>query len=333
MITPHKAMAKDAFKKACRYGLDDLETKGYVSMVALEHLFTLFYWVYYTGSVDRAIKNKKMRVFFSKFDLEMYKTDSPMQSAVVFYNKLTKLINIRAFEEMKIDKKRVRNKKLNEDYFTFKELYDVYKNSDSDIPSNIIELNSVFGKIESKDIQNITSLSEVFNRVSVSDIVRPDFKYKVMSGKLKVFNSEEKEEEIVKNKMFVIQDCSYSMHDYEDPLKMVKAYILETALQRNYTVEWLYVTDGEDGRNTYDRENIIDFKYPKISGFSEFDVSGLLVKNEFKGKKAIIITDGTDNFDIPKNLVTKQLNVVSFRYNEEIRTKILNYGKFFKVSV
>jgi hypothetical protein len=59
----------------------------------------------------------------------------------------------------------------------------------------------------------------------------------------------------------------------------------------------------------------------------------ILTSKELKGQKVIIITDGTDDFNIPRATVTKQINVISFSYNDSIKTKILNYGKFFKVSV
>jgi hypothetical protein len=87
--------------------------------------------------------------------------------------------------------------------------------------------------------------------------------------------------------------CSSRQHflytEIRKPIKMVKAFILDTAFKNDYQVEWLFVS-RINHRVSYNKANIanIDMQFHYSGTF--VDTSSILIADEFMGKQVVIIT-------------------------------------------
>ena len=325
-------MPKNAFAKARVTGLMDLETKGYVSMKSLEILFNLFYWVYYEEDVERTVSNIKMLEFLDQFDLDKFKIDSPLQSAVVFYNKLTRLVDLRSFETFKIDTTKTSNKKMSGDSFKFSNLYKMYEDSNSDLTDDFLMFNDIFKSVEVSDVRPIRALSEVVKTVSFVDLIRPDFSLKIAEKTLNTKFDEDNEEEEPAF-LYVIQDSTFSMNAYKDSMCMIKGFILNEALKKGYTIKWVEVADRILKEELLTKDNIETVTFPTIYKSTELDFLKVLQDPMFSNKKVVIITDGTDTFKIPHGLRAETLSVISFTNNLKLKRNVLKHGKFYRVAI
>jgi hypothetical protein len=95
----------------------------------------------------------------------------------------------------------------------------------------------------------------------------------------------EKESSNKDKKIYVLQDSTFSIQRYEK-LKMVKAFILDTAFKNDYQVEWLFVSNRINHRVSYNKANIanIDMQFHYSGTF--VDTSSILIADEFMGNKS-----------------------------------------------
>lgn len=334
MIKCHPNIDDSTFKQDIKIAIKEAGLTGYISIYVLRQFFNLFSWVYLTGTTTGAFQeNTAMTSFLSRFDLFRFKGSSLCYSAVLFYQKLSKSIDLRKLELGDISSASIgANKAFTTSSFTYEELYKVYAESEGDLSEDFLLFNDLFKKVEEKTTKKLTSYGEITKVLSCSSLVRPDLAFKIVTNKLDIGFNEEKEEK-KKNKLYVLQDCTGSMQRYINQLKILKAFILDTAFTNDYEIEWIFVSNIEHGRALYNKENIKSISFDFLFCGSKINLSTILNKDEFIGKQVVIITDGTDSFNFTFATKTDKINVISFIDSLEIKDKISNYGRFFKVSL
>lgn len=335
MIKLHPMVDDSNFERQIQAELNNSDPTGYVSMKTLKLLFNLFSWVYIEGNIVNAFyeRNSELENFLNRFDLFRFKGDSLCYSTVLFYQKLKRVINLRDLNDGIIGQYRPGdNKLLSSEDFNYEELYTLYQEGVGDISSNLLLFNELFSSDLKKDIRKITSYGEVVRASSMSDLVRPDFSYKLATRQLDV-NKDLEIPDYADKKLYVLQDSTQSMQNYIPYIKALKAYILNEAFKNDYDVEWLYVSDKINDRAYYSKNYMKSMDIVFTFGGTKVDTSKILTSEEFVGKKVVIITDGTDSFNFPFNTKTKSINVISFKDNINIRNKISTYGRFFKVKL
>ena len=72
-------------------------------------------------------------------------------------------------------------------------------------------------------------------------------------GSIEKFWPMDKNEE---KKIYILQDCTFSIKRYEQQLRTIKAFILDEAFKHDYDVEWLFISDRINHRVSYNRANI-----------------------------------------------------------------------------
>ena len=334
MIRCHPSIDDSNFKVSIEIAIKEAELSGYISRDTLKQFFNLFSWVYITGDTSTAFTaNTKLEKFLARFDLFRFKGESLCYSAVLFYQKLSKVIDMRTLELDDITSVTVGgNKMFSSEDFTYKELYDVYINNAGDLSPDFLLFNELFKTSEEKEVRSLRAYREVLKVTQITTLVRPDFEYNLATKQLNVNYDKEKDKNEEK-KIYILQDCTFSIKRYEQQLRTIKAFILDEAFKHDYDVEWLFISDRINHRVSYNRANIssivMNFRY---SG-SIVNTSKILIQDEFVGKQVVIITDGTDMFSFPFNTKTKNINVISFIDNIKIKNKISNYGRFFKVTL
>jgi len=311
---------------------EDVEIIGYKSDKILRLLFNFFTWVYMEGNIE-GIEDCKIKRFLSPYDLNPYIGASPVYSTILLYNKLSKEINIRALENNEVEKRAPGdNKMLTKVNFNYMELLELYKNNAGDISKDFLLFNDLFKIEQEKTVLPIKSYGEIAKASSIIDTIKPDLSYKLATKQLQV-NRDVEIDERKKNKIYVLQDCTFSIQEYISQIKTIKAFILNESFNHGFEVEWLYISNKIHNRTLYTAETI-------SSAIFDFDIEGvvvdtskILIDDEFINKQVVLITDGTDSFDFPFNTKTKKISVISFLDNEEVKNKISNYGKFFKIEL
>lgn len=310
----------------------DLEVAGYESDKILRILFNVFTWMYMEGNIH-GIADCKIKDFLLNYDLTAYMGNSPVYSAILLYNKLSKDINLRELENNRIEKIAPGdNKILTNVNFEYKELLELYKSNAGDISKDFLLFNDLFRIDHEKEVLPLVNYGEITKVSSLVDMVKPDLSYKLVSRQLQV-NRNVEVNECKKNKIYVLQDCTYSIQDYIPNIKTIKAFILNEAFKHDFEVDWLYISNKINDRTLYTAKTISTDKIDFELAGSVIDTSKILIEDEFINKQVIIITDGTDSFNFPFNTKTKKISVISFLDNEEIKNKISNYGRFFKVKL
>jgi len=311
--------------------LKNTHIKGYISMNVLKGLFNLFSWVYLKGSIDEAFEDKQSSLYklFAKFDLPKFKGDSISYSAVLFYNILNKIINIRKLELDIVLKASERdNKILSSLEFTFDPLKVLYMNNTADLSPDMLVFNTILVTTESKKVTYLENYGDVVRLTNISDSVRPDFKYRLAKKALRV-NNIKKDIDTTKQ-LYVLQDSSTSMKKYVNKLEIAKSFILNEALKADYEVHWLYITDRINLETVYNKDTIGGADLSNVFFEGNVKINNILGDKRFNGENVVIITDGTDNFDFKFKTSTKQINIISFTDNIDLRNKIIGYGKFFR---
>lgn len=333
MIKKHPNISDANFDTLIDIAIKDAELSGYISKDTLKQFFNLFSWVYIQGNTHGAFsENTKLEKFLSRFDLFRFKGESICYSAVLFYQKLSKVVDLRDLETDLI--KAVEqgcNKMFVSDDFTYKQLYDMYAMNGGDLSTDFLLFNELFQTSTEKEIKKLSAYSELTKLTNITHLVRPDLAYNLSTKKLNV-NFEKECVEKEDKKIYILQDSTFSMKRNENQLKMIKAFILDVSFKNNYQVEWLFVSDRINHRVSYNKSNIdnIDMQFHYSGVF--VDTSSILISDEFMGKQVVIITDGTDMFDFPFNTKTKKISVISFLDNINIKDKISKYGRFFKIT-
>jgi hypothetical protein len=334
MISCHPRVKLSGFEQGIDIAIKDAGLIGYVSRDTLKEFFKLFSWVYVQGDVSKAFKeNTKLKQFLSRFDLFRFKGPSLCYSAVLFYQKLSRVIDMRKLELGDLCTMEAGANKLffSED-FSYKELYKLYAENPGDLSTDFLLFNELFKNTQEKQVKKISACSELSRRTDITALVRPDLGYNLALKKLDV-NYQKESSVKEEKKIYILQDSTHSMVPYEGQLKMIKAFILEAAFKNDYQVEWLFISDRVNFRVLYNKANIATTEIRFYFSGIRVDTTKILVQDELLNKQVVIITDGTDSFNFPINTKTKKINVISFLDNINIKDKISTYGRFFKVSL
>lgn len=305
----------------------DKEITGYVSIEILKNIFNLFTWVYRGEDISNAFEEKSnITALFKSFNLNAFITDSIEGSTVVFYNKLKQLVDIRKLEVNVLNFESKNNKLLVREDFKYKTLYNIYKRNEKDIPATFLLFNSIFKRTLDKTIKKIESNGQITSLLTYTDIIRPDFNYKLLKKDLLINKQEEENYQV--NEIYIIQDCTLSMYNYIEKIKILKAYILDTALQVNWNVHWIEASASIFSETFYENKNDIQNIEMNFEG-SFIDYKNILKEKRFINKKLVIITDGTDDFNFNFSSVSSDINLVTFNENYNLKNKIGAYGKYY----
>ena len=309
--------------------IDDRELEGYVSKTVLINIYNLFTWVYRDDDIRGAFDSEDYKLYelFKSFNLQGFLSPTIAETSFVFYNKLKRLVDIRKLELNQVVKDSSANKLLLRDDFKNSSLYEIYKNSEEDIPKSFLLFNNIFISSIEKKTNPITHLRQLNSVPSYSALVRPDFSYKLAKKNLLVVSNQEEDKGM--NSIYIIQDSTSSMQDYIKKIRVLKAYILDTVFKNNWSVVWIEAGNGIISKNTYnkDTENTDFFSFSFLKG--EIDYKHILTGDEFKRKRLVIITDGTDDFDFDFTTISSTTNIITFNENYKLKNKIGAYGKYY----
>lgn len=331
MIRCHPRLNDSSFRHNIDDAIRSAELTGYISYNTLKQLYNLFSWVYLgKGNPLDSVDSPELRKFLSVYDLYRFKGDSICYSVVLFYQKLSFVIDLRKFDlDEIVGTVEGGNKLIAGSSFSFPNMYKLYAESKGDLSTEFLLFNSLFTQDTNKTTKLIDSYTDITSLRDITAPLRPDFTYNLAVKSLLVRKNEVDETEN-KRTLYIIQDSTYSMQSYESQIKMVMGFILNEALSHDYVVEWLFVSKVEHHRIQFTKQNINTEEHKLLFGGVTFDTSKVLTSDEFIGKQVVIITDGTDMFEFPFVTKTKSLNVISFLDNINIKNKIANHGKFFR---
>jgi len=330
MIVRNPKFKKNSFSVVCHTELKNIENSAYVSIKVLEYLFNIFTWVYDSKSIANAfVDEPKIEAFFKTVDIKLYLGKSPIYSAIVLYNKLNKLIDMRKFEQGVVVEEACKNKQFLAPEFVFKEVYEEYVNSSFEFGRDFLLFNEIFLPKRTYRKAPLVSLSDSL-KLSKTELILPTFKYKLATKKFSV-NIIQNDVLTDTKTLFVIQDVSYSMSEYVKALYFIKAFILKEAFVNGYEVTWLGFSNKEYSRDVYTPDNVQELVVEQSFFSGALNYTSILCSTELQGKEILLITDGTDTFDVPKTVSFKTLNVISFTENKSLKTKISKYGRFFKI--
>ena len=334
MVQKYKLLNDTNFMEDVKEELEIFEFSGYVSFKALRIFYNMFSWLYCGEDVEDAFEDSeeanKLRNIISYLHLSAFLGASPAYSAVLMYVKLSLLLDMRMFETGSIVevKSTSDNKLFVRKDFTFNNLYEIYKNSNFEVPKDFLELNSVFAGAMRKRESYINKYSDVIKAKNIVDIVKPDLPYKLASKSLIVQDGED--EDLVDKHIIVVQDSTQSMLKEEGKLLLIKAFILNEALSNNYTVEWLFASSVVELRMLYDRDSIVNEEVALMFKGNFFDPLRVLAKNVAERSKVILITDGEDDINVKSISDKYDLSIISLSNNMSLKAGLLNANKFFK---
>ena len=336
MIKLNNIVDNKDFEKRIQQEIKQFDITGYISIDILEIFFNAFSWIYFDKEIlYEDVKNKesiKLKKLIDTFDLKYFKGDSLYYSAVLFYKKLSNLINMRSLKDKKIlkIKSKQENKALLKKDFLFDNLYNLYAGSFSDIPSNFLLFNDIFNKNEVKQVKHISNYSQILKTTHITNLIKPDLGIKVALKTLQV-NTQEIKEGMNKTKIIVLQDASFSMEKHTEKLSVLKAYILNESLKNNFKISWNFCNSDIIKQENYDKNNIKTKNIGHLFKGFTFEIEQLLNNIIDKDIHSIlIITDGEDNFDIPFKLRSVKINAISFTFNNGLKANVSKYGKFIK---
>jgi hypothetical protein len=129
-------------------------------------------------------------------------------SAVLFYQKLSKVINLRDLETDLIQGLGTGDNKLFvSNDFTYKQLYDLYAENGGDLSTDFLLFNELFKTSTEKEVKKLSSYSELTKLTNITNLVRPDLAY-TATNKLNVNFEKESSSKEKKN------ICSSRQHSY-----------------------------------------------------------------------------------------------------------------------
>jgi len=333
MIKQNNTVVQDTFENEIKHELNNFNIPGYISMKILKMIFNMFTYVYLNNPIEykNTEESKKFKAFIDLFALEYFRGTSIYYSTVLFYKKLSDLVNLRKLEEdIFITGKNIAdNKRVVKSSFAFDVLYNMYKESNLDIPQDFIIFSKELVTNDVKEISSIKSYSQIFKSRSIIDLKKKDLPFKLATKTLLV-NSDVLNED-KNNKIVIMQDCTLSMTQYEDKLNITKAYILNEVLSKNLSLEWNFCNHEIYKKVEFTSKNILKENIENVFNGYLFDIEHLLVTLSLQNLHSIIIiTDGEDNFNIPFKVKDVKINTISFNNNIGLKTNINRYGKFIK---
>lgn len=312
--------------------LKQFDLHGDVYRPVIDMLYDVFSWYYVEGrNIVPDIENKVIKEVLSKYFLDFYIGDSISYSAVLLYADLSRKYNMRDLGAgKKTPVTEASNKLFKKSHFLFEDLYKMYNNSAGDLSEDFILFNELFEVNSEKEVTNIKAFGEVLKTNSKVDLVKPDFSYKLITKQLQV-NRVKEECGNSEKLIYVLQDCTESTRRFENQINMVKGFILNEAFKHDYVVEWLFVESKVIDSQRLSKETIKQEEIKNVVFGSKVDITNILTEDRFLNKQVIILTDGTDPFNFKFNTKTKKINVISLTESTNIRNKIANYGRFFKI--
>lgn len=268
-------------------------------------------------------------MFFNQFNFEAFVVGSIIESTVLFYNKLKTIINLRSLNKLQINKKEINNKLFQKEDFKIDSLYEIYAEVKADIPIDFLRFNYIF-KTDKEGVEDMRfkSLMDIPHIKSYISLVKPDFTYNLIKQNFTLNKTKESKKK-TKKEIYIFQDCTNSMKDYLEKLKVLKAYILNLAIINNYTVVWLEVYSTIHSTRIFtsskDVEKLAPFTF--ISSFINFKAVFQSL-NHIK-KDIVIISDGEDNFNLDFFKKENEISLIVFNNNLILKNKIRKYGKYY----
>ena len=304
--------------------------EGYVSMNVLKVFYKAFTWVFLgNGIKDAAIKDKKIKAFFNLLSLETFREATISESAILLYIYLQKRVNIRELESSRIVSiGGGKNKLLEEKDFVTKELYTFYMEADADIDKEFLLFNSSYNRVTNTPITTtIKSHGAVNSAVRKYELALNSLPYKLVNKTLLIKDSAETSE---KGELIILQDCTYSMSSYKGLIFNIRAAILNKAVEEGIKVIWAYVSNKVVDINIYDSNALSGLTDFVLDKETRVELSGILCSDLCKGKKVVVITDGTDDFDFEFESKATEINFIYFKKNVKLLNKITSYGRTFR---
>ena len=329
MIECHPNINDDAVEISLENVFSEFDMPGFISMKILRFFFNVFSWYYMEGHIKNLNIGEPFDKLFNDINLKDFKQDSIAYSAVLLYCRASKKFNMRKLDLGDLDESDIGdNKKYAKEDFSDKKLFELYRNTPTDLSADFLLFNKLFIQNSDKESGNIVNYSDVVRSTNIYSLVLPNLPYKLATKTLTV--SKERVIDDEQRILYVLQDSTRSMKKYIKELYMLKGFILNEAFKHNFRVEWLYTSDEVIDRATYSRTQTENLEHLVFYGY-KMNVSNILTSNEFLNKQVLIITDGTDNFDFDFTTKTKKINFISFTDNIILKNKLSAYGRFFRL--
>lgn len=329
MIKCHPNISNESVELSLENVFSEFDMPGFISMKILRLFFNVFSWYYMEGHIKHLKIGPPFDKLFDDINLKDFKEDSIAYSAVLLYCRASKKFNMRKLDLGDLDESELGdNKKYEKEDFSDKKLFELYRNTATDLSDDFILFNRLFIQNSDKETSNIENYSDVVRSTNAYSLALPNLPYKLATKTLSV--SKEREVNNEQRVLYVLQDSTRSMKKYIKDLYMLKGFILNEAFKYNYRVEWLYTSDEIVDRAVYSKTQTDNLEHLVFKGY-KMDVSKILTSNEFLNKQVLIITDGTDNFDFDFTTKTKKINFISFTDNVILKNKLSAYGRFFRL--
>ena len=310
--------------------IETIPINGYISMPVLRTLYNVYSWHFMDADIaEAAIKDRRLAAFFSLIPLGSFRETTIGESAVLLYIYIAGKINIRSFEGSKISKGSEKdNKNLLKEDFIDDKLFAVYREQAKDIDERFLLFNdSILTKRESKASMPIRNAGSIVKAVNKYDLVMGTLPYKVLTKSLIIKDTLL---ESSYNNIVVLQDCTGSMSGHKDLLLSLKAAIINKALISGVHISWSFVSNRVVATDEYAEGAVDNVNRFIIEPDKQLNLTKVLRSGLCKGKKVIIITDGTDDFDFTISSTAEKLNFIYFKQNIKLLNNIIHHGKTFR---
>lgn len=329
MVECHPNISNESVELSLENVFSEFDMPGFISMKILRLFFNVFSWYYMEGHIKHLKIGEPFDKLFKGINLKDFKEDSIAYSAVLLYCRASKKFNMRKLDIGDLDGSEVGdNKKYAKEDFSNKKLFDLYKDTHTDLSDDFLLFNKLFIQNTDKESNNIKDYSDIVRSTNLYSLVLPNLPYKLATKTLMV--SKDAQVDAEQRVLYILQDCTLSMKKYIKEIYMLKGFILNEAFKHNYRVEWLFTSDEVVDRAVYSKTKTEDLEHLVFKGY-KMNVSKILTSDEFLNKQVLIITDGTDNFDFDFTTKTKKINFISFTDNIILKNKVSAYGRFFRL--
>jgi len=323
----HRNIDVGAFEAKMKQAIRCSNISSYKSLKVFRILYDMATFIKFREQPSHAfiLKDDKYKIFDAVFEripeyLEIY------DMTILMYNILKRNTKIDLTsilgELIEIDAPAVK-----ETDFTYTTTFKLLKNSNITITPDMLVFMDKIAVKEETSVKKMTSISRIVKVANICDYVKPDLGYKIASNNLNIRDVEIQETPV--KRLYVIQDASLSMRSYKDKLFAIKSLILDRCASTETPVEWITASSNILSTEVYDT-NYIPNKEVAFKGV-QFNLSHILSKDKFVAAKVVIITDGTDSLEKLFTPKTSDISILSFNENLNIKKKINQYGKIFKV--
>ncbi|MCK5787716.1 MAG: hypothetical protein KAH32_01795 [Chlamydiia bacterium] len=302
---------------------------GRVIVPLVTDIYNVLLWEYIGGGYND--DSDVLVGILKRMDLFIGMGDSLLLDRSIFiYVLLSKEYDLVALNMGELSEDIRNNKFLEFESFGSPILLDAYLKSPGEISAEFMLFEQLLVPTGVRVNRYNKTIGEVVKTRRVSDMLCESYwEYKLATKSLPVRSVDVVIESKDKSVM-VLQDCSGSMNVYRKHTLAAKAFIIDRVLSKGLYVDWWYVADKVYAKERYDSPRELEVYNGGKGAF--IDLQEVLQGVELKNKHIIIITDGTDDFKVPDNVVTSKIHLVYYEYNAILINKFANYGKSYKLS-